>query len=103
MRTTAIQLPPARTPAFRQPASAAMAVVPLLADVDQTMVLTNVTGDVIRKGMWTLARIGVRQTLAIGLPQAVLRIVTPQRLQLIPEPVLTARPDRRSVGQRSHG
>jgi MFS transporter, DHA2 family, multidrug resistance protein len=71
----------------------ALAVVPVLATVYQTLVLTDVTGDVIRKGiegdsyqmLWTnltwgiatiygiflgmstMARIGARQTISIGL------------------------------------
>ncbi|MDR3635931.1 MAG: MFS transporter [Isosphaeraceae bacterium] len=71
----------------------AIAVVPVLATVYQTLVLTDVTGDVIRKGIqgdsyqmlwtnltwgvatfygifigiWAMARIGARQTIAIGL------------------------------------
>src|SRR5262245_65239192 len=72
---------------------AAIAVVPILATVYQTIVLTDLTADVIRKGiegdsyqmlwtnltwgiatlygiflgMWAMARVGARQTIAIGL------------------------------------
>jgi MFS family permease len=87
---------PAATPpqvGRRRTALAALAVVPVLATVYQTLVLTDVTGDVIRKGiegdsyqmlwtnltwgiatlygiflgMWAMARIGARQTIAMGL------------------------------------
>jgi MFS family permease len=93
MTATAVQGPPATAPGLWHPALAALAVVPVLATVYQTIVLTDVTGDVIRKGiegdsyqmlwtnltwgvatlygiflgMWAMARIGARQTIAIGL------------------------------------
>src|SRR4051812_33793558 len=90
--TAVVQSPPA-SPAERHPVLAALVVVPVLATVYQTIVLTDVTGDVIRKGiegdsyqmLWTnltwgiatlygiflgmsvMARIGARQAIAIGL------------------------------------
>ncbi len=93
MTATAVQAPAATAPAVRHPVLAALAVVPVLATVYQTIVLTDVTGDVIRKGiegdsyqmlwtnltwgiatlygiflgMWAMARIGARQTISIGL------------------------------------
>jgi MFS family permease len=85
----------ARTPhdALDQPWLAAVAVVPILATVYQTLVLTDVTGDVIRTGIdgehyamiwtnvcwgvavlygvfggiWAMARFGGRDTLLVGL------------------------------------
>jgi MFS family permease len=76
-----------------RPLLAVLVVIPVLGSVYQTLVLTDVTGDVIRKGiegdsyqmiwtnltwgiatlygifigMWAMARIGARQTIAIGL------------------------------------
>ena len=93
MTAIAVRDPPATAPALRHAVLAALAVVPVLATVYQTIVLTDVTGDVIRKGiegdsyqmlwtnltwgiatlygiflgMWAMARIGARQTIAIGL------------------------------------
>jgi MFS family permease len=94
MTATAPPAPPAAAQAgLRQPVLAALAVVPVLATVYQTLVLTDVTGDVIRKGiegdsyqmlwtnltwgiatlygiflgMWAMARVGARQTIAVGL------------------------------------
>ena len=93
MTATAVPGPPATAPGLRHPVLAALAVVPVLATVYQTLVLTDVTGDVIRKGiegdsyqmlwtnltwgiatlygiflgMWAMARIGARQTISIGL------------------------------------
>src|SRR5207244_284399 len=84
--------PPA-IPAPAQPWLAAVAVVPILATVYQTLVLTDVTDDVIRKGIdaehysmiwtnvcwgvatlygvfagiWAMARFGGRDTLLVGL------------------------------------
>src|SRR4051794_12536398 len=93
-------LPPQGSPAPVPPAPtgtppwlAAVAVVPILATVYQTLVLTDVTGDVIRKGIdgehysmiwtnvcwgvtviygvfagiWAMARFGARDTLLAGL------------------------------------
>jgi MFS family permease len=83
--------PPA--PAGQSPWLAAVAVVPILATVYQTLVLTDVTDDVIRKGIeaehysmiwtnvcwgvtviygvfagiWAMARFGARDTLLVGL------------------------------------
>lgn len=82
---------PAAAPA--QPWLAAVAIVPILATVYQTLVLTDVTDDVIRKGIdaehysmiwtnvcwgvsviygvfagiWAMARFGARHTLLVGL------------------------------------
>jgi DHA2 family multidrug resistance protein len=93
MTAVAVQEPPASAPGLRQPVLAALAVVPILATVYQTIVLTDVTGDVIRKGiegdsyqmlwtnltwgiatlygifigMWAMARIGARLTISVGL------------------------------------
>ena len=51
MTSTAVQEPSAIASGVRQPILAAIAVVPVLATVYQTLVLTDVTGDVIRKGI----------------------------------------------------
>jgi DHA2 family multidrug resistance protein len=93
MTSTAVQEPSAIVSGVRQPILAAIAVVPVLATVYQTLVLTDVTGDVIRKGiegdsyqmlwtnltwgiatlygiflgMWAMARIGARRTISIGV------------------------------------
>jgi DHA2 family multidrug resistance protein len=93
MTATAVSAPATTAPGLRRSALAALAVVPVLATVYQTIVLTDVTGDVIRKGiegdsyqmlwtnltwgiatlygiflgMWAMARIGARQTIMIGL------------------------------------
>jgi MFS family permease len=93
MTSTAVEEPPATAHGLRHSVLAALAVVPVLATVYQTLVLTDVTGDVIRKGiegdsyqmlwtnltwgiatfygiflgMWAMARIGARQTISIGL------------------------------------
>src|ERR1700741_2615177 len=82
----------------RQHFLAAVAVVPILASVYQTLVLTDVTDDVIRKGIdaehysmiwtnvcwgitvlyglfggiWAMARFGARYTLQVGLAWFVL-------------------------------
>ena len=89
------QAPPAvpSAPADAQPWLAALAVVPILATVYQTLVLTDVTDDVVRKGiegehysmiwttvcwgvatlygvfagLWAMARFGSRDTLVVGL------------------------------------
>ncbi len=79
--------------ALRHPALTAIAALLVLATVYQTIVLTDVTGDVIRKGieadsyqmlwtnlawgvatlygiflgLWTMARLGARQSISIGL------------------------------------
>jgi MFS family permease len=84
--------PPA-IPSPEQPWLAAIAIVPILATVYQTLVLTDVTDDVIRKGIdgehysmiwtstcwgaatiygvfggiWAMARFGARNTLLVGL------------------------------------
>jgi MFS family permease len=84
---------PAASPAAPRPWLAAVAIVPILATVYQTLVLTDVTDDVIRKGidgdhyamiwtnvswgvtiiygvfggMWAMARYGGRLTLQVGL------------------------------------
>src|SRR5262245_61840966 len=86
---------PQRPPAVAStsPWLAAIAIVPILATVYQTLVLTDVTGDVIRKGIdgdhysmiwtnvcwgvaitfglfagiWAMARFGARDTLLVGL------------------------------------
>src|SRR5262249_24871723 len=89
----AVQSPPAPSPARSHPVLAALVVAPVLATVYQTLVLTDITGDVIRKGiegdsyqmlwtnltwgvatlygvflgLWTMARIGGGQTISIGL------------------------------------
>jgi MFS transporter, DHA2 family, multidrug resistance protein len=96
MTGAAVQEPPVTAPPaldLRPDVLKAIAVVPVLATVYQTLVLTDVTGDVIRKGiegdsyqmlwtnltwgiatlfgifigMWSMARIGARQTISIGL------------------------------------
>jgi DHA2 family multidrug resistance protein len=93
MTSTAVQEPSAMASGVRQPILAAIAVVPVLATVYQTLVLTDVTGDVIRKGiegdsyqmlwtnltwgiatlyglflgLWSMPRIGGRLTILIGL------------------------------------
>src|SRR5258707_1664787 len=80
-------------PAANSPWLAAVAIVPILATVYQTLVLTDVTSDVIRKGIdgehysmiwtnvcwgvatlygvfagiWAMARYGGRNTLLVGL------------------------------------
>src|SRR5271165_4597498 len=85
------QVPQARAGAV-QPWLAAVAIVPILATVYQTLVLTDVTDDVIRKGIeaehyamiwttvcwgvamiygvfagiWAMPRIGGRDTILIG-------------------------------------
>src|SRR5260221_12265744 len=90
---TGVQEPPGKVSVLRQRVLAAIFVVPVLATVYQTLVLTDVTGDVIRKGiegdsyqmlwtnltwgiatlygiflgMWAMARIGARLAIAIGL------------------------------------
>src|SRR3954452_11337876 len=84
--------PPA-VPVPNRPWLAAVAIVPILATVYQTLVLTDVTDDVIRKGIdaehysmiwtnvcwgvavlygvfagiWAMARFGARDTLLVGL------------------------------------
>src|SRR5579871_3441000 len=84
--------PPA-IPGPARPWLAAVAIVPILATVYQTLVLTDVTSDVIRKGiegehysmiwttvcwgitilygvfigMWGMSRYGARDTLLVGL------------------------------------
>src|SRR5258708_4487679 len=84
---------PTTNPPPARPWLAAVAVVPILATVYQTLVLTDVTGDVIRKGIdaehysmiwtnvcwgvsvlygvfagiWAMARFGARDTLLVGL------------------------------------
>src|ERR1700676_2179329 len=86
-------LPAPPTPAGPSPWLAAIAIVPILATVYQTLVLTDVTDDVIRKGIdgehysmiwtnvcwgvaviygvfggiWAMARFGARETLLAGL------------------------------------
>src|SRR4051812_50034313 len=91
LKTTPPPAPPA--PAGTAPWLAALAVVPILATVYQTLVLTDVTDDVIRKGIdaehysmiwtnvcwgvavlygvfagiWAMARFGARDTLLVGL------------------------------------
>jgi MFS family permease len=94
MATTApAASPPVPAPAGTSPWLAAVAVVPILATVYQTLVLTDVTDDVIRKGieaehysmiwtnvcwgvtvvygafggLWAMARLGARDTLLYGL------------------------------------
>jgi MFS family permease len=85
--------PPPPAPAFDPPWLAAIAVVPILATVYQTLVLTDVIDDVIRKGIqaehysmiwsnvcwgiaviygvfaaiWAMVRFGARDTLLFGL------------------------------------
>src|SRR5262245_6692180 len=89
------ELSPQRPPAVAEtsPLLAAVAIVPILATVYQTLVLTDVTSDVIRKGIegehysmiwtnvcwgvaiiyglfagiWAMARFGGRDTLLVGL------------------------------------
>src|SRR5262245_46169305 len=84
---------PHPSPLAPQPWLAAIAVVPILATVYQTLVLTDVTDDVIRKGieaehysmiwttlswgvatlygvfagLWVMPRFGSRDTLTVGL------------------------------------
>src|SRR5437016_11525771 len=93
--TTPPPAPPARqeAPAAETPWLAAVAVVPILATVYQTLVLTDITDDVIRKGIeaehyamiwtnvcwgitviygvfagiWAMVRFGARDTLLVGL------------------------------------
>src|SRR5438552_2249981 len=93
MSTTTAPAPPTRSSERVQRLLAAVAVVPILASVYQTLVLTDVTSDVIRKGiegdsyqmLWTnvawgvsviygvfgglawMARFGARSALTIGL------------------------------------
>jgi MFS family permease len=94
LTTTAPQAPPTlQPPAGTSPWLAAVAIVPILATVYQTLVLTDVTDDVIRKGIdaehysmiwtnvtwgaatiygvfagiWAMARFGARETLLVGL------------------------------------
>jgi DHA2 family multidrug resistance protein len=93
MTATAVQQPDATAQGLRHHVLAAIVVVPVLATVYQTIVLTDVTGDVVRKGiegdsyqmlwtnltwgiatfygiflgMWAMTRIGARQTISIGL------------------------------------
>jgi MFS transporter, DHA2 family, multidrug resistance protein len=96
MTGAAVQEPPVTAPPaldLRPAVLKAIAVVPVLATVYQTLVLTDVTGDVIRKGiegdpyqmlwtnltwrtatlygiflgLWAMARIGARQAISIGL------------------------------------
>lgn len=90
---TAPAPPQPPSPASGRPWLAAVAVVPILATVYQTLVLTDVTDDVIRKGIdaehysmiwtsicwgvatiygvfagiWAMARFGARDTLQLGL------------------------------------
>ena len=87
------RLPSPPTPVAPSPWLAAVAIVPILATVYQTLVLTDVTDDVIRKGIdaehysmiwtnvgwgvavlygvfggiWAMARFGGRDTLLVGL------------------------------------
>src|SRR5262245_63281894 len=91
--STATAPPPAQSSEHVQRLLAAVAVVPVLASVYQTLVLTDVTSDVIRKGIegdsyqmiWTnvawgvsviygvfaglagMARYGARSVLTVGL------------------------------------
>src|SRR5438105_14882313 len=91
--STAPPSPPTQAPEHVQRLLAAVAVVPVLASVYQTLVLTDVTSDVIRKGiegdsyqmLWTnvawgvsviygvfgglawMARHGARSALTLGL------------------------------------
>src|SRR5260370_27451508 len=84
---------PTTNPPLSSPWLAAVAVVPILATVYQTLVLTDVTDDVIRKGIdaehysmiwtnvcwgisvlygvfggiWAMVRFGARDTLLVGL------------------------------------
>src|SRR5437764_1751494 len=94
LTTTAPQAPPTlQSPQGPSPWLAAVAVVPILATVYQTLVLTDVTDDVIRKGIdaehyrmiwtnvcwgisvlygvfagiWAMVRYGARDTLLVGL------------------------------------
>src|SRR5947207_15788739 len=90
---------PAPAPAPSPPWLAAVAIIPVLATVYQTLVLTDVTDDVIRKGIeaehysmiwtnvcwgvatlygvfggiWGMARFGGRNTLLVGLGWFALR------------------------------
>src|SRR5580704_246421 len=85
--------PPVLIPTLYGPWHAAIALVPILGTVYQTLVLTDVTDDVIRKGIdgehyamiwtnvcwgisvlygvfggiWAMARFGARDTLLVGL------------------------------------
>ncbi len=93
--TTSPQAPPRSPPAIvgASPWRAAVAILPILATVYQTLVLTDVTDDVIRKGIdaehysmiwtnvcwgisvlygvfagiWAMVRFGARDTLMVGL------------------------------------
>src|SRR5207302_6653803 len=93
MNTAAAQAPPTQSSEQLQRLLAAAAVLPVLASVYQTLVLTDVTSDVIRKGIegdsyrmiWTnvawgvsvlygcfaglagMARYGARSALTVGL------------------------------------
>src|SRR5437879_5012937 len=93
MNTAAAQAPPTQSSEQLQRLLAAVAVVPVLASVYQTLVLTDVTSDVIRKGiegdsyqmLWTnvawgvsviygvfgglawMAKYGARSALTFGL------------------------------------
>jgi MFS transporter, DHA2 family, multidrug resistance protein len=93
MSSIVAQKSPVTAAGLRPHVLAALAVVPVLSTVYQTIVLTDVTGDVIRKGiegdsyqmlwtnltwgvatlygiffgLWAMARIGARQTISIGL------------------------------------
>jgi hypothetical protein len=54
MTATAVQEPPATSPSLRKAVLEAIAVVPVLATVYQTLILTDVTGDAIRAiSAWT--------------------------------------------------
>jgi MFS family permease len=92
-QTTGRSSAPPAQPVRDQPWLAAIAIVPILATVYQTLVLTDVTDDVIRKGIdgehysmiwtnvcwgistiygifagiWAMARFGARNTLLVGL------------------------------------
>src|SRR5438128_8187137 len=93
LTTTPPQPPVPRVLAEAPPWLAALAIVPILTTVYQTLVLTDVTDDVIRKGInaehysmiwtnvcwgvsvlygvfggiWAMARFGSRDTLLVGL------------------------------------
>lgn len=93
LATASPAAPPSSQPPAGSPWLAALAVVPILATVYQTMVLTDVTGDVIRKGIngdrysmlwtnvcwmitmlygmfagiWAMPRFGSRITIQVGL------------------------------------
>src|SRR5438552_17349352 len=93
MNTAAAQAPSTQSSEHLQRLLAAVAIVPILATVYQTLVLTDVTSDVIRKGieaehysmiwttvcwgvtilygvfmgMWGMSRYGARDTLLVGL------------------------------------